>query len=347
MRVYSIATQQDFPEVSVVMAVYNKAPYLRQSVDSVLKQDMADFELICVDAASTDNSRQMLEEYAAKDPRVKVYRVSYSRIPAVTKNYGIDLSRGDYVFNLDADDYLRLDTLKKMYNKAKETGADAIVPDLQTVTEAGENLPRYLSGVNGNRNMLLSNRQAVTESLDWSIHGFALWRGDLLRRIRLNEFSAYSDEYSARVLFFNCRTVTFSEGVYFHRFSNKSLTGKLSLQLCDRPYTTCEVAAFLKSQFFSQRNIDSQHFSAFKDCCYLLNVRSRLASKDTEEVERRIRAVYSQIDMQRVRKSVCTLTPGRAALWPPKGNAKKYLFALLTLPGWGLLKKLPLKYLFN
>lgn len=347
LRVYLIAAEQHFPKVSVIMAVYNKAPYLRQSLDSVIKQNMANFELICVDAASTDSSLQILEEYSDKDPRIKVYCTAYSRIPAVTKNYGIARSKGDYVFNLDADDYLRFDTLKKMYIKAKETGADAVIPDLQTVSETGQNLPVYLSGIKGNRGIMLSNRQAVTESLDWGIHGFALWRGDLLRRIRLEEFGAYSDEYSTRVLFFDCRTVAFSEGIYFHRFSGKSLTGKLSLQLCDRPYATYKVASFLEKYSFNQKNIDSQHFAAFKDCCYLLNARSRLAPKDTAEAERRIRLVYNQIDMQRVRKSVCTLKPGRAAMWPPHGKVKKFLFALLTLLGWGVLKRVPLKYLFS
>lgn len=329
------------------MAVYNKAPYLRQSLNSILQQDMGDLELICVDAASTDSSLEILNEYASKDPRVKVYGTAYSRIPAATKNYGLDRSSGDYVFNLDADDYLQADTLGKMLARAQETGADAIVPDLQTVSETGENLPPLISGVKGDRSMLLTNRQAVTESLDWTIHGFALWRGDLIRRIRFEEFGAYSDEYSTRVLFFNCGKVGFCSGTYFHRVSSQSLTRRLSLQLYDRPDSTRRVASFLEKHLFDERDVESQYYSAFEDCCFLLYERKLLALPDAEEAERRIRAVYSQIDKSRVRKSVCTLQPGRAALWPPAGRVKKYVFALLTVPGWGFLKRMPLKYLFS
>jgi glycosyltransferase involved in cell wall biosynthesis len=329
------------------MAVYNKAPYLHESIGSVLNQDMTDLELVCVDASSTDGSLEILKEYAAQDPRVKVYSTGYSRIPAATKNYGIDRTTGTYVFNLDADDYLQSDTLGKMVDRFQETGVDAVVPDLQTVSETGENQPPFISGVRGDRNILLTNRQAVTESLDWTIHGFALWRGDLIRRIRLEEFGTYSDEYSTRVLFYNCRKVGFCDGVYFHRVSNQSLTRKLGLQLYDRPDTTRRVASFLEKHFFSERNVESQYYSAFEDCCFLLYERKLLPRPDKKEAERRIRAVYNQIDKNRVRKSVFTLQPGRAALWRPEGKVKKYVFAFLTVPGWSFLKRMPFRYLFS
>jgi glycosyltransferase involved in cell wall biosynthesis len=335
------------PEVSVVMAVYNKAPYLRESIGSVLNQDMGDFELVCVDAQSSDGSLQILKEYAAQDSRVKVYSTTYSRIPAVTKNYGIDRTVGNYVFNLDADDYLQPDTLSKMVDCAQETGADAIVPDLQTVSEDGEYQPPFISGVKGDRNLLLTSRQAVTESLDWTIHGFALWNGRLIRRIRFEEFGTYSDEYSTRVLFFNCNKVAFCSGTYFHRVSSKSLTRKLGLQLYDRPDTTRRVAMFLQVNCFDERNIDSQYYSAFEDCCFLLCEKKLLDYSEEKEAEQKIRLVYSQIDKAKVRKSVFAPTPGRAALWRPEGKVKKYVFALLTVTGWGFLKRAPLRYLFS
>lgn len=346
-EVYRIESTDYTPKISVVMAVYNKAPYLPESIESVLSQSLDDFELICVDAASTDDSFQILNKYAKENSRVKVYSTPYSRIPAVTKNYGINRTTSSYVFLLDADDYLHPDSLRRMYVRAKETDADAIVPDLQTVTEHGEKRPPLMSGLKGNRDILLTNRQAVTESLDWSIHGFALWRGDLIRKLRLAEFGTYSDEYSTRVLFFHCNKVGFSDGLYFHRISNKSLTGKLSLQLCDRPEAACRVASFLKEHSFNQRHVDSQYFSAFVDCCFILTQKSRLAAQDAAEAEQRLQRVYEQIEMRSVRRSACTLTPGRAAPWPPKGLFKKYFFALLTLFGWGFLKRVPLKYLFS
>ena len=60
------------PKVSVLVAVYNAEKYLRRCLDSLLNQSLKDIEIVCVDDASTDNSLALLNEYAAKDERLKV-----------------------------------------------------------------------------------------------------------------------------------------------------------------------------------------------------------------------------------------------------------------------------------
>ena len=63
------------PKVSIVVPIYNVEKYLRQCMDSILNQTLADIEVICVDDGSTDSSPEILKEYAAKDTRVTVYYV--------------------------------------------------------------------------------------------------------------------------------------------------------------------------------------------------------------------------------------------------------------------------------
>ena len=60
------------PKISIIVPVYNTKPWLKDCLDSVLRQTMADFEVICVDDGSSDNSLAILREYEARDPRVKV-----------------------------------------------------------------------------------------------------------------------------------------------------------------------------------------------------------------------------------------------------------------------------------
>lgn len=67
-------------KVSILMAVYNTAPYLPQSLDSLLNQTMGDFQVICVDDASTDDSLKVLESYARRDSRIEVI--------SLAKNHG-------------------------------------------------------------------------------------------------------------------------------------------------------------------------------------------------------------------------------------------------------------------
>ena len=328
------------------MPVYNKAPYLRESLESVLNQSFQDFELLCVDAHSTDGSLQILQEYASKNPKITVHNTAYTAIPAVTKNYGIDHAKGKYVFILDADDYLSPDTLQNMYNKAEAADADAVIPDLQTVSQQGTSMEQKIVGLRGDRNASLTGREAVTESLDWTIHAFALWKSDLIRRLRLEEFCTYSDEYSSRLLFFNCSKVAFSEGSYFYRRYPESITGKTSLRTYDRPYSLYKLALFLEQNGFDEKDVCSFHFSTFKDCCFLMHVSKELNPAERKVAEEKIRTIYDAIDKRRVRKSVSMPEAGRAEIWRVEGKAKKYYFAVLSVFSWRWFKALSSRFFF-
>jgi len=118
---------QRIPAVSIIVPVFNVEPYLKECLESVINQTFKDIEIICVDNKSEDNSLQILKEYSKKDSRIiiiendKNYRQGYAR------NNGIDAAKGDYVFILDSDDYLKLDCLEKMYNKAVKDETDVTI----------------------------------------------------------------------------------------------------------------------------------------------------------------------------------------------------------------------------
>ena len=91
------------PAISVVLAVYNGERYLRSAVDSVLGQTRADFELIAIDDGSADATPAILNEYAARDPRVRVVSRP-NRGLTQTLNEGLELARAPYLARMDADD---------------------------------------------------------------------------------------------------------------------------------------------------------------------------------------------------------------------------------------------------
>jgi len=90
--------------VSVVMPVYNAASTLRKSIDSVLAQTHAGFELLAVDDGSSDGSLRILDEYAARDPRVHALRMPSNGGVAAARNHALDAARGNYIAFLDSDD---------------------------------------------------------------------------------------------------------------------------------------------------------------------------------------------------------------------------------------------------
>ena len=85
------------PFFSIIIPVYNVAPYLRECLDSVIAQTFTDWEAICVDDGSTDGSGAILDEYAARDERFK----------SVARNAAIELMHGDWFLFVDADDVIR------------------------------------------------------------------------------------------------------------------------------------------------------------------------------------------------------------------------------------------------
>jgi len=89
------------PTVSVLMPVYNAAPFLREAIDSILTQTFADFELIIVDDGSTDESRSIARSYL--DPRVRVLAEPHRGLVS-TRNAALQAARGEYIACMDADD---------------------------------------------------------------------------------------------------------------------------------------------------------------------------------------------------------------------------------------------------
>ena len=90
---------------SIIIPVYNVEKYLRECLDSVVRQSFADWEAICVNDGSTDNSAEVLEDYAAKDSRFKVVTQANGGLSAA-RNTGLKHATGDYVLFLDSDDWL-------------------------------------------------------------------------------------------------------------------------------------------------------------------------------------------------------------------------------------------------
>ena len=129
-------TPDKTPLVSVIVPVYNAAPYLRSSLDSVSAQTYRRFEAILVDDGSTDGSAEICREYCEKDGRFQLYRKENGGASSA-RNYGLDRAEGTYVYFLDSDDELVPDAIEKLVARALETGADLVFFEARTVDARG------------------------------------------------------------------------------------------------------------------------------------------------------------------------------------------------------------------
>jgi len=125
--------------VSIIIPVYNAEKYLRECLESILNQTYRNLEIICVDDGSTDNSAEIITEYQINDSRIRLIR-QQNQYAGVARNNGVDVSSGEYVMFLDADDFFELELVEKMVNKISEHSADIAICRCYGLNEqTGEN----------------------------------------------------------------------------------------------------------------------------------------------------------------------------------------------------------------
>ena len=114
------------PLVSVIIPVFNVEKYLRECLDSLIKQTLKDIEIICVDDGSIDSSLDILNEYKAKDGRIIVL-TQENKNAGVARNTGLSIAKGEYLSFLDSDDIFEPTMLEDMYNTAIKDNSDTVV----------------------------------------------------------------------------------------------------------------------------------------------------------------------------------------------------------------------------
>jgi glycosyltransferase involved in cell wall biosynthesis len=143
-------------KLSIIVPIYNVAPYLRKCVDSLLVQDITDYEIILVDDGSTDDSGAIADEILnahSQSPiahcQIKVVHQLNSGLSAA-RNSGINVATGDYILFVDSDDYLQPNTLATLLEQAEGDNLDVLRFRYQNVKESGEAFAPYKDMTNYN-----------------------------------------------------------------------------------------------------------------------------------------------------------------------------------------------------
>jgi glycosyltransferase involved in cell wall biosynthesis len=113
------------PAISVIVPVYNSEEDLNYCLDSLILQKFKDLEVICINDGSNDGSAAILQAYAAKDSRIRVFSQDNAGTGAA-RNLGIRNARGEFIMFCDSDDFYTPDTCEKMYAAARKSGADLV-----------------------------------------------------------------------------------------------------------------------------------------------------------------------------------------------------------------------------
>ena len=136
-----LAQKPSAPKMTVIIPVYNTAPYLYRCLNSVINQRLRELEILVVNDGSTDNSLQILEEFAGKDARIKIINQK-NQGPSVARNTGLECATGEYVTFLDSDDWFDPIMCYNMYRKALREKSDIVMCTLTCIdSQTGQEVP--------------------------------------------------------------------------------------------------------------------------------------------------------------------------------------------------------------
>ena len=113
------------PAISVIIPIYNVEKYLRRCLESVQNQTFQDWEAICVNDGSPDNSADIVREFAARDARFKLVNKENGGL-SDARNAGMAVASGEYILYLDSDDFIHPQTLEITHHMAVRDGSDMV-----------------------------------------------------------------------------------------------------------------------------------------------------------------------------------------------------------------------------
>lgn len=217
-------------KISVIVPVYNTQDYLRECIDSVLNQSLTDFELICIDDGSTDNSLEILNDYGREDERIKIIS-QQNRGLGASRNVGLDIAQGEYVLFLDSDDYLSLDALESLYGTAVNQNLDLTMFKIKNFnTKTGRQSRSEYFDMTFLREMVHDDvfdwRDVKSRIFDISVTATSkLFRRELISDIEFPEGLLFEDNlFFIKVIFKARRAFFYDDYFYYRRIRPDSIT---------------------------------------------------------------------------------------------------------------------------
>lgn len=168
-------------KISIIIPIYNMQNYLKKCIESLLKQTLKEFEVICIDDGSTDNSLEIINSYIAKDKRIKLIS-QQNQGQGVARNNGIDIAQGEYLVFLDPDDWLNEYALEKIYKKFEDTSCQIVQFNFASVNEETYKIQdkiNFFKIINNRNNKILEEKDIIhwkeLPNNIFSILGYMAW----------------------------------------------------------------------------------------------------------------------------------------------------------------------------
>jgi len=222
------------PQISLIIPYYNVEKYIAHCLDSVYNQDIPEemYEVICIDDASLDKSKEIVREYQKKHTNLILIEHEVNKKLGPARNTGRSVAKGKYIWNIDSDDYIQPNVLKSIIEICESNNLDLFMFNYDVnnnQTESKHNNPPFCNS------LLMTGIQFIDKYFKGRIGNISQVWSQVYRLDFLNQNNIYSPEinmaedgpYTWKSLIKAQRVLSVESSYYVYRINDMSLTAKM------------------------------------------------------------------------------------------------------------------------
>ncbi|WP_294184184.1 glycosyltransferase family 2 protein [uncultured Clostridium sp.] len=206
--------------ISIIIPVYNVEKYICKCIDSIINQSYKNIQIILVDDGSTDKSGYICDRYSKMDTRIQVIHEK-NKGQSSARNIGLQISEGNYICFIDADDYVHKDYLIYLLNLILKDNSDMSICNTLDYYKNGK-----IIGENSDKNMILSPDQALEMMLYQNSFDTGpcakLYKKDLFDNITFPENQIYEDFEIIYKIIDKCKIISYGKKAMYYYFHHKN-----------------------------------------------------------------------------------------------------------------------------
>lgn len=209
--------------ISIIVPIYNVAPYLENCLDSIINQTYKNIEIICIEDCSTDNSADILKRYQKLDSRIVAIYNNTNEGIGITRQTALKIAKGEFIGFVDSDDFICINMYEELYQNAINHNADIVVCGNYIIKDSIFYKQKQLMNYD-----LFDNETSILQLLDGKISFYCwnkLYKKSLFSNIEFSK-TRYSEDVNivTKLLYKANKVLCIDKCLYFYRERTDSIT---------------------------------------------------------------------------------------------------------------------------